>query len=93
MVVGGLGALMLYKWIVHGNDARNKCIKNLEWIEGAKKIAAVEHGLKPGVSVSQQELEKYMIGEWRSCPAGGEYTINPIGTEPTCSISGHRLDR
>jgi hypothetical protein len=25
------------------------------------------------------------------CPKGGTYTINPLGTEPSCSIQGHEL--
>jgi hypothetical protein len=93
VVIGGIGAKVLYNRVVHGNDARNACIKNLEWIEGAKKFVAQEQKLKAGAIVSQQELEKHMIGDWRICPGGGNYTINRIGTEPTCSVSGHRLER
>jgi hypothetical protein len=26
-----------------------------------------------------------------SCPSGGKYTFNAIGTAPTCSIAGHRV--
>jgi len=93
IAVGGLGAKVLYDSVVHGNDAKNACINNLVWIVGSKRIVAEEHGLKSGAVVDQQELEKYMTGEWRSCPAGGTYTINPIGKDPTCSISGHTLPK
>jgi hypothetical protein len=91
IAVGGLSAKIAYDRIVHGNDARNACIRNLAYIDGAKTAAAEEHGLKAGAIVEKQELNKYMLGEFPTCPGGGTYTINPIGTEPTCSISGHKL--
>jgi hypothetical protein len=28
---------------------------------------------------------------WPNCPAGGTYSVGPIGTAPTCSIPGHSL--
>lgn len=93
MVVGGLGAKILYDRIVHRNDTQNACIRNLQWIEGSKKIAAQEHALKPGATVTRQELNNYIIGEFPTCPSGGTYTINAIGTLPTCSVSGHRLEK
>jgi hypothetical protein len=92
IAVGGIAARVLYNRVVHGNDAHNTCINNLMWIEGAKRIAAEEHGFKSGKIVNQADLEAYME-EWRSCPAGGKYTIGPIGTAPTCSIPGHSLPK
>jgi len=91
IAVGGITARVLYNRVVHGNDAQNACINNLMWIEGSKRICAQEHGFKAGKIVTQGDLEPYIIGEWRSCPGGGKYTIGPIGTNPTCSISGHEL--
>jgi hypothetical protein len=51
IAVGGLGAKIIYDKIVHGNDAKNACIRNLNWIEGSKKIMAEEQGLKAGAIV------------------------------------------
>jgi hypothetical protein len=28
-----------------------------------------------------------------ACPAGGAYTISPIGTSPFCNIPGHALTK
>ena len=35
----------------------------------------------------------YLRGKWEDqrCPAGGVYTINPVGKNPTCSMKGHAL--
>ena len=93
IVVGALGARIIYDRVVHGNDAKNACINNLVWIAGSKKIAAQEYGLRSGATVNKQDLGKYIVGEFPNCPAGGTYTINPIGTEPTCSVSGHSLQK
>ena len=93
IAVGGLGAAALYHRVVHGNDAQNACINNLISIAGAKRQVALEHKFKPGKLVNQGDLEPYMIGEWRSCPGGGTYTIGPIGTNPTCIIAGHSLPK
>lgn len=92
IAVGGIAASVLYNRVVHGNDAQNACVNNLMWIEGAKRMIAREHGFKPGKIVNQGDLEPYMW-EWRSCPAGGKYTIGPIGTDPTCSIPDHALPK
>jgi hypothetical protein len=70
---------------------RSACINNLHWIAGAKELLARERGLKPGTAVDQQTVASYVIDGWRECPAGGKYSINPIGKDPTCSISGHSL--
>ena len=74
IAVGGIAARVLYNRVLHGNDAQNACINNLMEIEGAKKIVVQEHGFKRRKIVNQGDLEPYLIGEWRSCPAGGKYT-------------------
>jgi hypothetical protein len=93
IAVGGLGAKIINDRVVHGDDAKHSCERNLVYIAGAKNIAGQEHGLKPGAIIDKQELGKYMLGEFPACPAGGTYTINPIGTKPTCSIAGHSLSK
>jgi hypothetical protein len=93
IAVGGLGAKIIYDRVVHANDAQNACIKNLVYIAAAKNVAGHEDGLKLGAFVDKQELEKYMLGEFPTCPAGGTYMINPLGTDPTCSVPGHSLPK
>jgi hypothetical protein len=93
IAVGGIAARVLYNRVLHGDDDQNACINNLMGIEGAKGMTVQEHGFKLGKIVNQGDLEPYIIGEWQTCPAGGKYTIGPIGTDPKCSIPGHALPK
>ena|SRR6267378_7150382 len=70
---------------------RSTCINNLHWIAGAKDFFARERGLKAGAVVDQEISAHYVVDGWPECPAGGKYAVNPIGKDPTCSISGHSL--
>ncbi len=70
---------------------RSACINNLRWIAGAKDLLARERELKPGAVVGDEAVAAYVVDGWPSCPAGGKYTVNAIGQNPTCSIAGHSL--
>ena len=73
-----------------GADAR--CINNLRMIDAAKEQCALERGLKEGATVNQLWISKYLLrGAMPACPAGGTYTLNPIGKNPACSTPGHEL--
>jgi hypothetical protein len=66
------------------------CIANLRKIDTTKEAYAHEHGLKDGDLISTQALVE--LRAWpMACPAGGFYTINPVGKPPTCSVSGHAI--
>jgi hypothetical protein len=91
IAVGWLGSKVIYDRIVHATEARSACINNLRWIAGSKELLAREKQLKPGTAVDIQDVAPYVIDGWRDCPAGGTYTVNPIGKDPTCSIPGHSL--
>lgn len=70
---------------------RNACINNLRQIDGAKEQFKFETKLKDGDIVTITDVRGYIKGGFPTCPAGGSYTIGPIGTDPTCSIAGHSL--
>jgi hypothetical protein len=93
IVLGWLGTRVIHNRIVGRVESKNACINNLYWIAGAKELLAKEKGLKPGASVDIQDVAPYVLDGWRDCPAGGTYTMNPIETAPTCSISGHTLPK
>lgn len=65
-----------------------RCFNNLKNVDLAKKIVAHDRNLKTGDVIEpswiQPELEAI-----RTCPSGGTYTIGPIGTPATCSITNH----
>jgi hypothetical protein len=75
-------------------DPSKKCINNLRTIDAAKEQCALEKNLKDGQVVSATDISKYLPGGMMpKCPDGGQYTINPIGKDPTCSHPGHALPR
>jgi hypothetical protein len=76
---------------------QNACINNLRILDSAKEQAAMVnnwengHPVEPG-STEETQVMQYIKGmRLPDCPAGGTYTIGPIGTLPTCSHPGHRL--
>lgn len=69
------------------------CIANLRTLEGAKLTWALENKKTEKDIPTEADLfgpTKY-VKEKPTCPAGGIYTINPVGTVPTCTISGHEI--
>jgi prepilin-type N-terminal cleavage/methylation domain-containing protein len=72
------------------------CVANLRMIQSAKQQWALENGKSDSDTPSEQDLLPYIENEtFPKCPAGGTYTINPVGTYPTCSKAseGHAIGR
>lgn len=74
---------------------QNACINNLRQIDAAKNEWALENNKTNGTPVTVAEIKPFIKldagGNLPKCPAGGTYTIGPVGTVPTCSVSGHKL--
>jgi hypothetical protein len=74
---------------------QNACINNLRQIDAAKNEWALENNKTNGTPVTEADIKPYIkldaSGNLPKCPAGGTYTIGPIGQVPTCSVSGHKL--
>lgn len=74
--------------------AMNNCINNLRQIDGAKQQWALEHSKPANTLVSEVNITAYLPGNTLPvCPAGGTYTLNPVGVAPTCSVPGHQLPK
>jgi len=70
----------------------NACINNLRMIDAAKNQWALENNKKVGDTPTENDLLPYFKNhQMPQCPAGGIYTIGAVGSNPTCSISGHKL--
>jgi hypothetical protein len=70
----------------------NMCINNLRQIDSAKNQWALEHGKKSGDVPTADDLTPYFKNHvFPICPAGGVYTIGPVGADPKCSVEGHVL--
>ncbi len=70
------------------------CINNLRLIDGAKQQWALEHQKPAGSLLTAADLAPYLkTNVLPTCPAGGVYTLNPVGIPPICNIPGHALPR
>ena len=71
---------------------RNVCIGNLRLINAAKAAWALDNNKTADAIPTAQDLVPYFPdGVFPACPSGGNYTINAVGLNPTCSIPGHVL--
>ena len=76
------------------NNQIATCVNNLRQIEGAKQQWALENSRPQGSVVGQQDITAYLPSKtFPTCPAGGAYTMNPIGLNPLCNIPGHVLPK
>ena len=71
----------------------NVCRSNLRLINNAKHHWALEHRASARSTPTAEDLSPYIRGgfETLKCPDGGEYSINPMHSMPTCSVEGHDL--
>jgi hypothetical protein len=70
------------------------CIANLRLIDGAKQQWALEKQKPSGALLTAADLAPYLrTNTLPACPAGGVYTLNPIGFPPMCNIPGHALTK
>jgi len=93
--IAGLLAAIAIPNFVKARQAsqRAACISNLRTIDGAKAVWALENKKVDGTSLNPGDLfgpGKPMQQE-PSCPAGGSYSLGPVGEPPTCTVPSHRL--
>jgi chromosome segregation ATPase len=69
------------------------CINNLRMLDGAKQQWALENQKQASTSVTVADILHYLRGGVPVCPSGGAYSLNTVGTPPTCSITGHVLPK
>jgi hypothetical protein len=80
--------------VIQQRDQLATCINNLRQIEGAKQQFALEAQKPAGTLVSTEDLAPYLPNKaMPACPAGGVYTLNPVGLNPICNIPGHVLPK
>ena len=73
-------------------SAKNACIENLSQIDAAKQQWAFEHNKAMSDTPQEADIGTYIKGDsFPECPTGGTYSINNIGTDPTCTMVGHEL--
>jgi hypothetical protein len=66
------------------------CTNSLRIIDLGKEQAALAHGWTNGTpcdtAYARAEVSQYIKGGGVSCPQGGQYTYNPVGVDPVCSL-------
>ncbi len=71
---------------------RNACINNLRMLDAAKEQWALASRQMNGAEPVIVEINHYIKGDTTPiCPAGGEYTYDVIGKNPTCDCPGHKM--
>jgi len=95
-IIGLLAAIAVPSFIKARNTAQqNACINVLRLIESGKEQAALTFKWVNGAEATTSIVNTYIKGNTTpSCPAGGSYTYNVIGTNPVCNIltpTSHRL--
>jgi hypothetical protein len=65
------------------------CIANMKQIDSATEMWALENKKTSGSPVAENDIKPFLKGQaLPRCPAGGTYTIGPVGTKPRCSRHG-----
>ena len=71
---------------------RISCINNLRQIDGAKKSWALQNQKQASDTPTASDLAPFLMGgHLPQCPAGGDYKINAVGDNATCSIPTHEV--
>ena len=93
-IIGLLAAIAIPNFVKARQTAQtNACINNLRVIDGAKNQYALERGLANGdTTPTSITLAPYLghgsAATFPTCPIGqSAYTINAVGTNPTCPSS------
>ncbi|MBI3721044.1 MAG: prepilin-type N-terminal cleavage/methylation domain-containing protein [Fimbriimonas ginsengisoli] len=87
LIIGIIVAIAAPQWIQSRENTRQKaCVENLREIEEAKECWAMQNNIpNGGVAVVGDLVPVYIKSTFPSCPSGGVYTIQPVGTSPTCT--------
>jgi len=100
LIVVVLIAVLVYamrpNYVHVSHSAKNACISSLRIIDGAKRAWALEHNKQNTDTPTDSDIQPYMgplpSGELPACPNDSSqtfdtsYSINSVGTKPTCKI-------
>jgi len=89
-IIGLLAAIAIPSFVKARADSQRKaCINNLRILDAAKEQAAMEYRWDSTVTPSGASATlclAYVKGNVLPvCPAGGTYSWNAIGSDPTCT--------
>ena len=89
-IIGLLAAIAIPSFVnARTKSQQNACINNLRQVSGAKDQYALDkNGTAP---TALSDLVPTYITKTPTCPASGTYTISALGTDPSCTVSGHTI--
>ena len=89
-IIGLLAALAVPNFVqARTNARRSACVNNLRLIDAAKEQYALANNKDSSTTPAAGDLTAYLKNSaMPTCPGNGSYSINAIGTTPTCSLSG-----
>jgi prepilin-type N-terminal cleavage/methylation domain-containing protein len=93
-IIGLLAAIAIPNFVkARSYSQQNTCIANMRQIFGAKAVWALELKKTPSDTPVDSDLfgATLFMRVKPDCPGGGTYTLQPVDTHPTCSLSaiGH----
>ncbi len=92
IIIVVLAAIILPRYLAQRDaEIAKKCVENLTKIAGAKTSWALDMKRSTGAAVDMSVLALPDGSGWLNvepiCPAGGIYSVNPLGKLPTCSLA------
>jgi prepilin-type N-terminal cleavage/methylation domain-containing protein len=73
---------------------RQACVNNMKTIQGVKANWALD--MKKGDNDTPSDTDLFGPGKYiekkPECPAGGTYSINPVGQSPSCTMPEHVVE-
>jgi len=86
-IIGLLAAIAIPSFVKARNTSQqNACINNLRMIDSGKEQGAMAFRLSNGSPIAVASVNEYIKGNTTpTCPGGGTYTYQNIGTNPTCN--------
>jgi prepilin-type N-terminal cleavage/methylation domain-containing protein len=94
LIIGILMAIAVPNFVKARDGSRkSSCISSLKQISGAKEQWAMDNKKDTGATVAFSDLvgSTLYIRGTPTCPSGGTYTVNVLGTNPACDKTGHVL--
>lgn len=88
-IIGMLAAIAIPNFVkARGTAQQTTCISNLQHIDGAVQLWAMENKKDPDQTVAITDISSYLRNTV-SCPAGGKtfadsYALTTVDAKPTC---------
>ena len=88
-IIGLLAAIAIPSFVKARNTAQqNGCVENLRLVDAGKEQGALVFNLTNGDTIQTGSVNEYVKGNTTpTCPGGGTYTYDAIGSNPDCDIA------